>query len=693
MPRTLGPRMLARDADGVVRARRRTGSTRARLVIAALALTAALTMAMAANASATSYSAEGWGLNVTGQLGDGLETGPERCGFAESDCSTKPVAVSGLSEVTQIAAGGVASIALLANGTVMGWGENIEAGDGEYGGKTTVPVPVCAAGSEGPCPSGPYLSGVTAISAGEGFSMALLSNGTVVTWGVNGTGELGDGNPEARPNPTPVCSVGTEFNNEKFCPKGILKEVAAISAGDDHALALLTNGTVVAWGEDNDGQVGEGTFEPSPYAPVHVIDLSGVSAIAAGGFHSLALLGNGTVMSWGDNADGQLGDGTSTGPSTCGGAGCSATPMVVSGLSGVTAISGGFEDSLALLSTGKVMSWGDNQEGSLGDGTFSGPENCERACSTKPEEVSGLSGVTAIGGSAEDGMALLNNHTVMSWGWNEDGQLGDGTITNSDVPVHVPICALSEVTGISRGNGSDNSYAIGVASNPCEAPEFGRCVKVAKGAGKYASSSCTSLGGTDGYEWDSGVVERHFTTAIKSASLTLETVKGSKVTCTGETSTGEYTGLKTVGGVVLTLTGCERSSEKCASGMVAGEIVSRSLEGVLGVEKLGASSSKNKIGLDLYSVGKTGALLEFSCGSTTASVQGSVIVPVKADKMSLTQTLKFKATKGKQKPESFVGDPKDILEASFDAAPFEQTGLTLSATQFNKESVEVNSVV
>lgn len=121
--------------------------------------------------------------------------------------------------------------------------------------------------------------------------------------------------------------------------------------------------------------------------------------------------------------------------------------------------------------------------------------------------------------------------------------------------------------------------------------------------------------------------------------------------------------------------------------------MSNPLEGVLGVTTLYPNSSKNKIGLDLYSVGKTGPILEFSCEFNTVSVRGSVIVPVKANKMSQTQTLKFKASKGKQKPERFVEEPKDILEASFNGEPFEQTGLTLTATQTNEEKVEVNSVV
>ena len=227
-----------------------------------------------------------------------------------------------------------------------------------------------------------------------------------------------------------------------------------------------------------------------------------------------------------------------------------------------------------------------------------------------------------------------------------------------------------------------------------KAPDFGRCLKVTKGTGQFESASCTKLGGEKKFAWYPGVVKTHFTTnSSELTAVTLQPAKGSPVTCTAETGRGEYTGPKTVSGVILTLTGCIDAGAQCMSGAVAGEIVSNPLEGTLGVEKLGATSSKNKIGLDLFSVGKTGPVVEFACGLNTVSLRGSVIVPVKANKMRLTQTLKFKASKGKQKPESFVGEPKDILEASFNGEPFEQTGLTLTATQTNEEAVEVNSVV
>jgi hypothetical protein len=226
---------------------------------------------------------------------------------------------------------------------------------------------------------------------------------------------------------------------------------------------------------------------------------------------------------------------------------------------------------------------------------------------------------------------------------------------------------------------------------PAEAPEFGRCAKVAKGAGKYGNSGCTSQGGSGAYEWSPGVVQKAFTIESTATPVVLETVAGTKITCASAAGTGEYTGAKTLAGVVLTFTGCERAGAACTNGLIAGEVTSSSLEGALGIEKLGATSRQNKIALHLFPTGAS--VMEFDCGAVTVSVQGSVLVPVKANRMSGAPTLDFKATKGKQKPEGFVEGARDVLEASFGGASDEQLGLTLKATLSSGEALEVSSTV
>ena len=130
-----------------------------------------------------------------------------------------------------------------------------------------------------------------------------------------------------------------------------------------------------------------------------------------------------------------------------------------------------------------------------------------------------------------------------------------------------------------------------------------------------------------------------------------------------------------------------------SAGGHGGEVVSQPLEATLGVEALGASASSDRLGLDLSAAGGAGTLLQFTCGATSVSVRGSVIAPLKANKPSLAQKLKFKASKGLQKPEGFAGGPRDVLEESVGAGPYEQAGLSLTVSQTGEEPVEANAGV
>jgi hypothetical protein len=188
-----------------------------------------------------------------------------------------------------------------------------------------------------------------------------------------------------------------------------LSSVTAIAAAGGHSLALLSNGKVMAWGENEYGELGDGTTEDSQ-TPVPVKGLSEVVAIADGADHNLALLADGTVMAWGANDWGQLGDGFDSGegaehgPETCGPFSCSTIPAPVSGLHGVAAIATGSGQSLALLGDGTVMSWGENFEGQLANGSG-------ETGSDVPVAVSGLSGATAIAGGDAFSMAELHGET------------------------------------------------------------------------------------------------------------------------------------------------------------------------------------------------------------------------------------------------------------------------------------------
>jgi len=261
-----------------------------------------------------------------------------------------------------------------------------------------------------------------------------VASGTVQAWGDNGSGQLGNGTmtrTECACIPTPVSVSG-------------LSGVTALASGDYHSLALLSDGTIRAWGDNAQGQLGDGTMVASA-TPVSVSGLSGVTAIAAGGLHSLALLRDGTVRAWGSNFSGQLGDGIGSD---------SATPVPVSVLSGVTALAGGYYHSLALLSDGTMRAWGYNYYGQLGTGTAP-TGGC--ACIHTPVPVINLSGVTAIAAGGVHSLALLGDGTIRSWGENSQGQLGVGTTTNSATPV--PVSGLGGVTAIAGTTSAWRSWA------------------------------------------------------------------------------------------------------------------------------------------------------------------------------------------------------------------------------------------
>jgi alpha-tubulin suppressor-like RCC1 family protein len=137
-----------------------------------------------------------------------------------------------------------------------------------------------------------------------------------------------------------------------------------IASGDNHTCALLANGTMMCWGLNSDGELGNGTWTPFSSGglstPVEVSGLSGITAIALGAFHTCALIADGTVECWGHNSYRELGNGTDT---------SSLTPVGVSGLSGVIAISAGAYHSCVVLANGTAKCWGANGAGELGNGT------------------------------------------------------------------------------------------------------------------------------------------------------------------------------------------------------------------------------------------------------------------------------------------------------------------------------------
>jgi alpha-tubulin suppressor-like RCC1 family protein len=328
-------------------------------------------------------------------------------------------------DIAEISAGGEHTLMLKTNGTVWAWGSNWS---GQLGDGTTInritPVQV----EEQP---GIPLTGVSAISAGTSHSLALKSDGTVWAWGWNGNGQLGNG--------TTVNLTMPERINS-------LWGITAISAGASHSLALRSGGTVYAWGANTNGRLGDGTgiqrLFPVQSTEQSGIPLTGVTAVSAGGAHSLALKSDGTVWAWGRNLEAQLGDGTLTARSRA--VRIEAQPGVP--LTGATAVSAGSVHSLALMKDSTVRAWGTNWDGQLGDGT-----NDPRIRPIQVIKQPGipLTGATSVFAGCSHNLALMDDGTVWTWGWNGEGQLGNGTTVQSATPVQVTW--LDDITAISAG--------------------------------------------------------------------------------------------------------------------------------------------------------------------------------------------------------------------------------------------------
>ena len=238
------------------------------------------------------------------------------------------------------------------------------------------------------------------------------------------------------------------------------------------------------------------------------------------------------------------------------------------------------------------------------------------------------------------------------------------------------------------------------ASALATAPEVGRCLKQNTGAGKqFSDSKCTKEvakgSSKDKYEWAPGVGARgKFTTSGGVGVLTQ--VSGTSVECKTESSAGEYVpggNDKEEAGVVVKFNGCKSLGVGCNTpGAASEELITNELAGLVGWE----NKAKKKTALELSpAAGDPGGLfIEFSCSGLVVKVKGHVLVPVKNDKMTKTETLKFVAKKGKQKPEKWEESPTPaILEASFKGGPYEQSGQQITSTVTAEEELELNAVV
>ncbi|PTL81510.1 chromosome condensation regulator RCC1 [Vitiosangium sp. GDMCC 1.1324] len=338
-----------------------------------------------------------WGQNTQGQLGQG-----------DTTARATPTVVADLSRVASIAINSNTSLVVREDGTVWTWGANAS---GQLG-LGTPPVEGQTRTPDTQARNRPtQVSGLTdAVSGALGFSHALVlkADGTVVAFGKNNNGQLGDGTTTDRDYPVPVHG---------------LKDVVKLVGGSQQSVALTRDGSVWVWGNNNFGNLGQGIADSDAHPePAQVPGLSGVVDIASGRDHVLALHSDGTVSAWGLNASGQVGNGE-------GGSGLEVlAPVKVVGLTDVVAVYANSNFGLALKADGTLWGFGQNFNGQLGNGQ-SGKDHQVQPLADKA--VVGLSALRDVAAGSTFGLGLREDGLLFGWGWNSNGSLGNDELQNN----------------------------------------------------------------------------------------------------------------------------------------------------------------------------------------------------------------------------------------------------------------------
>ena len=338
---------------------------------------------------------------------------------------------SDVSTAAAVSAGGYHTCILLQNGELRCMGRNDRLQLFQSGGDSRRPLPMRPTFANDPIP-------VTSVSAGGFHSCIVMSDHTVQCWGDNTLGQ--DGNPyTATPQgPQTVNGITTAI---------------AVAAGYQHSCALLQDGRVQCWGDNTYGQLGNGAAIPPgtqrggdstqhSTEPVDVVGINSAVAItAAHGFHSCAVLQDGTVKCWGDNVSGQLGDGSRNGTST---------PVTVQGITNAVSVSAGDFHTCALLQDGTASCWGSNGSGQLGDGTGRDSDT--------PVMVSGISNAVSVDAGVAHNCAALADGTARCWGANRWSQIGDETPSAYNVYAPGVVYGISSALSVTAGH--DHSCAV-----------------------------------------------------------------------------------------------------------------------------------------------------------------------------------------------------------------------------------------
>jgi len=378
-----------------------------------------------------------WAWGVGGKLGDGTHTS-----------RTSPVKIGTDGNWTQLAAGTHHAIALKVDGTLWAWGDNSygQLGDGRTTISRTYPMQI---GTE---------QDWNQVSAGFFYTVALKADGTLWAWGWNKYGQLGDGTTVDRYIPVQIGTdrdwsqvdagpfshtlalkadntrwawgsnfrgqLGDGATTDRYYPvqTGTGQNWIQVTAGESRSVALKSDGTLWAWGDNSWGKLGDGTLS-NRHSPVEIGNMNMAKdwiRLAGGGGHTVGLMADGTIWTWGSNNYGEVGDGTTIDRHF---------PMQIGVDQEWVRVTGGKEHTAGLMADGSLWAWGWNTHGQLGDST-----TIDRS---SPVQIGTDQDWTQVSGGAWYTVALKNDGTVWTWGWNRYGQLGDGTMTDRPSPVQI----------------------------------------------------------------------------------------------------------------------------------------------------------------------------------------------------------------------------------------------------------------
>ncbi|MGO3702061.1 MAG: RCC1 domain-containing protein [Candidatus Saccharimonadales bacterium] len=357
-----------------------------------------------------------WGVNTNGRLGDGTEY---HVSFPIA-VKTEGTPMQG-KRIVQIAGGNSHSLALASDGTVYAWGSNSngQLGNNNTGTDAWEPVAVSMSG---------VLSGkrIVQIAGGNSHSLALDSDGKVYAWGLNDYGQLGNNSTTSSAVPVAV-SAGSELGS---------KTITQISAGNVHSTAVASDGGAYAWGRNNHGQLGDGT-NTDRSVPTFIFGAQTLVQVVAGDFHTVALDATGYTYAWGYNAQGQVGNNTTTSRNTY------ANISFQGALTGKTIVkvAAGYYHSMAIDSDGNTYSWGMNNNGQVGNNsTTNTPTPVAVTSANTPMQGKRIVGISA---GYYNSMALSDDGLMYTWGQGDNGRLGNNMLAPAHTPVAVTTTAPS----------------------------------------------------------------------------------------------------------------------------------------------------------------------------------------------------------------------------------------------------------